>query len=116
MYSLLQESLVMLLRRQGFAGGNLGTLGGYCPGQPADPARGHCFPVYEQPVDGSAGSQISSSSERSFRESRKETYFHSREEKRKMRSVALNKEENLMGKKKSWQQGKPSPSTSLWVA
>lgn len=29
-----------------------------------------------------------------------------------MRSVALNKEENL----KSWQQGEPSPSTSLWVA
>ena len=57
-----------------------------------------------------------SSAERSFRESRKETYFHSREEKRKMRSVALNKEENLMGKKKSWQQGKPRRSTSLWVA
>lgn len=33
-----------------------------------------------------------------------------------MRSAALNKEENLMGKKKSWQRGKPSPSTSLWVA
>lgn len=105
MYSRLQESLVMLLSRQGFAGSNSGTLGGYCPGQPADPARGHCFPVYEQPVDGSAGSQISSSSERSFRESRKETYFHSREEKRKMRSVALNKEENLMGKRKVGSRG-----------
>lgn len=79
-----------------------------------DPARGCCsccFPVYE-PVDGSAGSHISSS----FRKSRKQRCFHSREEKRKTRSVALNKEENLMGKKQSWQQGKPSPTMSLWVA
>lgn len=66
-------------------------------------------------MDGSAGPQIFSG-KRSFRESRKEAYFHSREEKRKMSSVALNKEENLLGKKKSWQWGKPSPSTSLWVA
>lgn len=67
-------------------------------------------------MDASAGPQIFSSGKRSFRESRKETYFHSREEKRKMRGVALNKEENLLGEKKSWQWGKPSLSISLWVA
>lgn len=53
-------------------------------------------------MDGSVGDQIFSN-KRSFGESRKETYFHSREEKKKMRSVTLNKEENLLGKKKSWQ-------------
>jgi len=57
-------------------------------------------------MDGSAGSQIFSSGERSFRESRKETYFHSMEEKRKMRSVALKKEENLKGEKEKLAAGK----------
>lgn len=57
-------------------------------------------------MDASAGPQIFSSGKRSFRESRKETYFHSREEKRKMRSVALNKEENLLGEKEKLAVGK----------
>lgn len=57
-------------------------------------------------MDGSTGPQILFSGKRSFRESRKETYFHSREEKREKRCVALNKEENQLGENDKLAVGK----------